>query len=141
MKIKNFLLQIIMVTAFSMPFAGVALAQQTPVIYNSGPNNTTNACPANIGSIADVFDLAVCILEKSVWPLLIAISTIVFIVGVIKYVSKGDDSTAREEGRNFILYGLIGLFVIISVWGLVGVLQGTFGIGNTTFIPQLQEPQ
>ncbi|MEZ4211081.1 MAG: hypothetical protein R3B39_02235 [Candidatus Paceibacterota bacterium] len=140
MKIKNFLLQIIMVVAVSMPFANFALAQ--PVVnVNYNTSNNTNGCPADIGSVADIFDLAVCILKKSVWPLLISISVIVFIVGVIKYISKGDDSSAREEGTNLIIYGLVGLFVIVSVWGLVGVLQGTFGIGNTTFIPQLQESQ
>lgn len=140
MKIKNFLLQIIMVVAVSMSFANFALAQ--PVVnVNYNTNNNTNGCSSDIESIADIFDLAVCILRKSVWPLLISISVIVFIIGVIKYVSKGDDSSAREEGRNFIIYGLVGLFVIVSVWGLVGVLQGTFGIGNSTFIPQLQEQQ
>lgn len=129
-----------MVVAVSMSFANFALAQ--PVVnVNYNTNNNTNGCSSDIESIADIFDLAVCILRKSVWPLLISISVIVFIIGVIKYVSKGDDSSAREEGRNFIIYGLVGLFVIVSVWGLVGVLQGTFGIGNSTFIPQLQEQQ
>lgn len=109
------------------------------VTVTIGGNNNTTGCPSEMTSISKVFDLAICILRKSVWPLLISISVIVFIVGVIRFIASGDDSGKREEGRNFILYGLVGLFVIVSVWGLVGVLQGTFGLGNTPFIPQLQE--
>lgn len=136
---RKYLLSFFIALTFIMPIVSFAQTSGVNVSY-SGGTATTNACQIEITSIAKIFDLAICILRYSVWPLLISISVIVFIVGVIKYIANGDDSTKREEGRNFILYGLIGLFVIVSVWGLVGVLQGTFGLGNTTFIPQLQEP-
>lgn len=136
MKIQKFLANIFMlVFLFGSPI--LAFGQVPNVTYTS--NNTTNGCPSEMNSIADIFDLGICILRKSVWPLLISISVIIFIIGVIKFISNADDSGKREEGRDFILYGLIGLFVIVSVWGLVGVLQGTFGLGNTPFIPQLEE--
>ncbi len=136
-KAQKFLANIFMIV-FLVGSPILALASPNVTVnYNTG--STTNGCPSEMESIADVFDLAICILKKSVWPLLISISVIVFIVGVIKYIASGDDSGKREEGRNFILYGIVGLFVIVSVWGLVGVLQGTFGLGNTPFIPQLQE--
>lgn len=134
---KKFLVNIFMLASIFTPVLALASSPNVTVNYNTGASQ--NGCPPNIESIADVFNLAICILRKSVWPLLISISVIVFIIGVIKYISNGDDSTKREEGRNFIIYGLVGLFVIVSVWGLVGVLQGTFGLGNTPFIPQLQE--
>lgn len=118
----------------------LAMAQATPnVTFNSANNNSSNVCNNNLGSIKDVFDLAICILQRSVWPLLVSISVIVFIIGVIRYIKNADDSSAREEGRNFMIYGIVGLFVMISVWGLVGVLQGTFGLGTSTFIPQLPQ--
>ncbi|MEZ4103334.1 MAG: hypothetical protein R3B55_02110 [Candidatus Paceibacterota bacterium] len=86
-----------------------------------------------------MFDKVVCILKYSLWPLLISIAVIVFIIGVIKYIAGADEEAKRTEGRNFMIYGLIALFVMISVWGLVGVIQGTFGNKASTFIPQLQE--
>jgi len=136
---KKYLLSFFIVVALVMPLVSLAQTSGVNVSY-SGGSQSTSGCQIEITSIAKIFDLAICILRFSVWPLLISISVIVFIVGVIKYISNGDDSAKREEGRNFIMYGLIGLFVIVSVWGLVGVLQGTFGLGNTPFIPQLQEP-
>ena len=35
------------------------------------------------------------------------------------------------------IWGISALFVIVSIWGLVGILQGTFGVsgGGTTAIP------
>jgi len=122
---------------FLMPV--IALAQNTTVNFYNNTGGNPSACKNEVGSLADVFDLGVCILRKSVWPLLISLSVIVFVVGVIKYIGGADDATKRTEGRNFMLYGIVALFVMISVWGLVGVLQGTFGLGNTTFIPQLEE--
>lgn len=71
-------------------------------------------------------------------PLLIGIALIVFIWGVIKYITAGGDEAKRTEARNTILYGVIGLFAIIAVWGLVKVLSTTFGIerGGTIERPQ-----
>lgn len=138
MKIQKFFANIFML-GFLIGSPILAFASPNVTVNYNASSNTSNGCPSEMESIADVFDLAVCILRKSVWPLLISISVIVFIVGVIKYIANGDDSGKREEGRDFIIYGLVGLFVIVSVWGLVGVLQGTFGLGNTPFIPQLQE--
>lgn len=60
-------------------------------------------------------------------PILITLGIIYFIWGVIEYViSKTEE--AKKEGRDKMIYGIIGLFVIISIWGLVGILSNTFGI-------------
>ena len=54
-------------------------------------------------------------------------TTLVFMYGLMKYMFKGSGSdTARAEGRKLMLWGLIGIFVMISVWGLVGMIKGLF---------------
>ena len=67
---------------------------------------------------------------NSVIPFLLAIAVVVFIWGVIKYVvaSSPDDKAA---GRGYIIYGIIGIVVILSIFGLVKLVQNIFGIGNT----------
>lgn len=62
--------------------------------------------------------------------LLIVVGTIVFMWGIIRYVSAGDDETKVEEGRRLIIFGLIGLAVMVSVWGLVKLIADTFGVGG-----------
>jgi multisubunit Na+/H+ antiporter MnhB subunit len=62
-------------------------------------------------------------------PLLITFAVAVFIYGVITYVMGKDDGT-KEKGRNMMISGIIGLFVIVAMWGLVDVLSNTFLNGN-----------
>ncbi len=68
--------------------------------------------------------------------LLVGLTVFVFLWGLTKYMFKGQESdTARSEGRKLMLWGLIGLFVMTSVWALVAVLAATIG-HNKTGIPQ-----
>ncbi len=64
-------------------------------------------------------------------PILIIVAVVYFIWGVIQYVvmSKGDEE-AQAAARNKIVYGLIGIFVILSVYGLVFFLGRTLGVGQ-----------
>ncbi len=62
-------------------------------------------------------------------PVLLAIAFIVFLWGVFKYFVWGADSdTELAKGREFVLWGVIGFVVILSVWGLVALLGATFGL-------------
>jgi uncharacterized membrane protein YfcA len=60
--------------------------------------------------------------------LLAAGAFVVFLWGVFKFISKAGDETAREEGRQSILYGLIGLVIIFGVFGILSILTNTFGL-------------
>ena len=62
-----------------------------------------------------------------------------FVWGVVQYVIKSDEEAKKQKGKQFMLWGLIALTVMVSVWGLVEILGTTFGI-NTSFIPQVKTP-
>ncbi len=92
----------------------------------------------NIGTIktiADLLNLGTCILSRSVVPLLIAIAVVAFIWGVISQVLNPDNEEKKKQGKQFMIWGIIALFVIISIWGLVGILSKTIGL--KPLIPQL----
>ena len=62
-------------------------------------------------------------------PLLFAIAFIVFIWGVFQYfIAGGHDEEKRETGKSLMLWGIIGFFIMVSVWGLVNILRGTFNL-------------
>ncbi len=63
-------------------------------------------------------------------PLAIGLAVVLFLFGVIKYVTAGDNEEGRKNGRQLMLWGIVGLFVMVSVWGLVMVLNTTTGIGQ-----------
>lgn len=58
--------------------------------------------------------------------ILVAVSVIYIVWNVVQYMIKPNGSESRKEAGLAILYGIIGLFVIVSVWGLVGILTNSF---------------
>jgi len=70
-------------------------------------------------------------LMNYVVPALITVAVIYFVWGVITFISSSEDE-AKKEGRQKIINGLIGLFVIVSFWGIIGIVKNTFGVGNMT---------
>ncbi len=69
-----------------------------------------------------------------VMPILIGIAVIWFMWGVIAYVISGDEEK-KKDARMHIIQGLIGLFIILSFWGIVGLLNNTLGVGPTKLNP------
>jgi len=76
---------------------------------------------------------------NSIIPLLIGIAVLVFLWGVIKYVIAGDDAESRKQGLGLMAYGILAIFVMVSVWGLVNVLINTFSLETAapTDIPEV----
>jgi hypothetical protein len=71
-------------------------------------------------------------------PLIIGIALVLFLFGLIKYITAGGDETKVKEARSFIIYGVIGLFVMLSVWGLVSILVNTVFPNGGLYIPQVK---
>lgn len=70
-------------------------------------------------------------IDRVIVPLVFAIAFIVFIIGVFQYfIAGGADEEKRKQGKDFIVYSLIGFFLMISIWGIVNLLVGTFGFGG-----------
>jgi hypothetical protein len=110
------------------------------IIVQAADSTTINDVCSNVKftSIANIFNWASCTLVKSIIPFLITLAVVAFIWGIIQYfLSPADNEEKRKKGKTFIIWGLIGLFVMISIWGLVGLLSDTFGI--KTLIPQLSQ--
>ena len=90
---------------------------------------------AAVTDIASALDWFMGILNLLV-PVVIALAVVVFLFGIFKYVTAKDD-TAKQEARSIILYGVIVLFVMVAIWGLVNILIATFGL--STEPPQTPE--
>lgn len=73
--------------------------------------------------------------------LLIILATLYFLWGVFKYVIQPEE---KEKARTQIVWGLIGLAVMVSVWGLVRFLTDSFGLSgqqnaiNTPDLPAIR---
>jgi hypothetical protein len=63
-------------------------------------------------------------------PIIIAAAVVYFVYGIVRYVISGDEA-AKEAAKGKIIYGIIGLFVIVSVWGIVKILGRVTGVEQT----------
>lgn len=63
-------------------------------------------------------------------PFIISLTVLVFIWGIFRMVTSSDGA-AREEARGYITWGIIALFVMVSVWGLVNILVRSINLDNT----------
>lgn len=75
--------------------------------------------------------------------ILIAFAVIWIIVNVVRFIIKADDPGARGPIQSAILWGIVGLFVILSIWGLVRILTNTFSTDSTApteSFPRIQYP-
>ena len=71
-------------------------------------------------------------------PLIFTLCVIVFLYGVAKaYIFSGGSETARSEGHRLIAWGIIGLAIMLSVWGLVNLALDITGLGGTPAPPPL----
>jgi hypothetical protein len=59
-----------------------------------------------------------------------AISVIMLIVGGIRYVVSGGDSTAVQNAKNTILYAIVGVVVAILAYAVVNFVIGSFSGSN-----------
>lgn len=63
-------------------------------------------------------------------PLIIGVAVITFLWGVLSYVTASDDAK-QKEARGIMMYGIIVLFVMVSIWGLVNLLGDTISLTDT----------
>ena len=65
-------------------------------------------------------------------PVIFALAFLAFIWGIMSYFFfHGGEEQKRTEGRQFILWGIIGMVVLFSVGGVVKILLSTLGIMPT----------
>lgn len=91
---------------------------------------------AQVRTIFDAANLITTIINSVLVPMVFAIAFIVFIWGVFTYfIAAGENDEKREAGKKLMLYGIVGFFVMVAVWGLVNILVGTFQLNQN--IPNL----
>lgn len=61
--------------------------------------------------------------------LLIAFAVVYMVYYIVIYFIKPSEESRKESGMR-IFWGLVGLFLIVSIWGLVNILINTFGSDN-----------
>lgn len=116
--------------------SGFVLSLAPVVAFAQGPTPTTTTSAAAVCKTGELGGILckVSQLIAGVLPVLIALAVLYFVWGIISFVIA-DEEEAKTKGRDRIIYGVIGLAVIIGMWGLVAIFNTTFGVGAGTIVP------
>ncbi len=60
--------------------------------------------------------------------LMMAVAFFIFIWGAYEFVLNADDDSARTIGKTHMMYGIIGLLVMLSAMAILQIAAGTFGV-------------
>jgi heme A synthase len=64
-------------------------------------------------------------------PLVLGIAFLIFLINAVRFFIIGSNSTeGQENARNLALYGVGAFVLILSLWGIVNLLAGGFGLNE-----------
>ncbi|MBX4195399.1 hypothetical protein KW796_00335 [Candidatus Parcubacteria bacterium] len=84
--------------------------------------------------ISSFLDKVNALIINPIIVLLFAIAFLVFFFGIFQFVGSAGESGERDKGKKKIMYGLIGMFIMFSAYGLIRLVLGTFGINAPSYI-------
>jgi uncharacterized protein with PQ loop repeat len=85
-----------------------------------------------------ILDRIAVFVSRSV-PVLIAIAFAFFLYGVVLFI-MAQDADKKKDARGILIQGIIGLFIMLSIWGLVGIIQRSIGTGSGGTLNQSDLP-
>ena len=86
---------------------------------------------AVFATIIDIINFAI--------PVIFALGLIVFLWGLLKFLTAAGSEDAAAGGKRLMIWGVIILFVMTAVWGLVGIVAQFTGVsaGTTPTLPNV----
>lgn len=97
--------------AFALPL--IASAQNLQPLFNL------------MGAVARLVGAAI--------PILITLALVVFFWGLIQYLwHSGGGAEHAEKNKKLMIWGLLTIFIMVSVWGIVRLAQDALGINPYT---------
>lgn len=96
-----------------------------------------------LGGLAGIVDTFSNTVVRSVGTLFMTMSVVAFLWGMVQFIwakSNGSEGAKIKVGQDFMAWGLLALFVIFSVWGIISFVGGATGIktGGSIDVPSIQ---
>lgn len=112
---------------FNFTFLFSLFALVLPMLSFAQVDHVVSVCDSIPDSnLLTTFICRIGVVINSIIPILIALGVVYFIWGVISYAIAKDEE-AKTKGRSAMIWGLIALLVITSIWGLVQVMKDFIG--------------
>lgn len=113
--------------------AAVALAQTT-VGGTITIGNTATQGQINGGALLSLLALAQTLVTRLV-PFAVGVAVLAFFWFLITFIASKEAPEKKNEALKGMAYAILALFVMVSIWGIVGFLGSMFGIGQGGNVP------
>ena len=81
----------------------------------------------DLGTLAQGFTDAI---WGSVVPLLFSLCFLVFLWGIAKFISNAGDAKTHQDGKMMMIWGLVGLFVMVSYLAILRAAHNDVGFNG-----------
>lgn len=85
--------------------------------------------------VRSLIDYLFTLITGNLIPLVITLALIYVIYASVNYIRESEDAGGKSERKQQIFWGIIGLFVIITIWSLVSILANSFQIFGGGTLP------
>lgn len=86
-------------------------------------------------SIREIINNVGSFLSSRLMPIIVTIAVIVFMWNIGQFILNMDNEKQREQFRNYSVNAILALFILLSLWGIIGIATGTF-FDKKPLIPQ-----
>lgn len=112
---------------FALPFT----ASATPVFYPV-------SCSGTFQTFSDLVCFATGLISMAI-PIVAGIALLVFFWGLAMFIKNAGSEDGQGKGRQIMLWGIVSLFVMVSIWGIVAFLNRDILGMSYPVIPQLPQ--
>ena len=70
-------------------------------------------------------------------PILFILAFIVFFWGLSKFILSSGSEANIKKGKDYMLWGILALFILLTFRAIITLVAGDLGIGDTHIIPIL----
>lgn len=126
-------------------FSTFALLTLPAVVYGQTPDFKVEvvgiSAPTDFRSLVNLFINII----NPLLGLLVGLALLAFFKGLVSFIGKSGDAAKHQEGRDLMVWGVIALFVMVSVFGILRFFYNDLGFSNPhnsgSLLPLLPQQQ
>ena len=110
-------------------FQGILFLSGTGAVFAQGQPNE--------GPLLSILSLAQTVVTL-LGPIMITLALLAFFWFLIKFIWLAHDNPDEQaKAKKGMFYGILGLFVMVSIWGIIAFIQYTLGIDPSMTQPKV----
>lgn len=63
-------------------------------------------------------------------PLFLTVAVVFTLWGIVRFVAAGDNDEMRAKGKKTMLWGVVGIVLMVSLWGIINIVNDTLFDGT-----------